>query len=137
MQLLIQRNGDGIRLYADSSIHIDAVMRQEILAGKLAVVRYAGVDGEFQQHDGDHHWKTVDTGYSPPIDITLLTDHGEAFEVAQDGPDSLILRDPSDGCEPDVRAWIVMAVDGKMQRWRVTLPDGVDAWNTEVKIERD
>lgn len=135
MQLLIERSDDGIRLYADDSIHIDAVMREEIIRGKLAVVEKPH-GGAFMQHSGDlNTWRTVDRGYSPPVDLRLLTDEGEEFEVAQAGPDEIIL------CEHEQSAniggaWLMLAVDGKMQASRVGLLYGIVKGGIDIKIER-
>lgn len=62
------------------------------------------------------HW--VEGGYSADVEIYLLID-GTRHDVAQIGPDFLILRNPSD--VPVGNAQIVTRVDEKLERRDVIL----------------
>jgi hypothetical protein len=58
--------------------------------------------------------------------------NGHVFSVGQLGPDFLILDDPAD--HPPGDAEIVLSIDGRVKRWPVQLPDGVNTGKPETRI---
>ncbi len=51
--------------------------------------------------------------------------NGHVLKIAQLGPQFLMLDQPIEN--PPADAEILMSVDGKEERWRVHLPDGISA----------
>jgi hypothetical protein len=73
------------------------------------------------------------TGYSPPINITLKV-NDTAFEVADVGPDHVMLRSARD-YEP-VRAVLVINIDGRIKTRDVMLPEGIQKGRDRQPIIR-
>ena len=49
--------------------------------------------------------------------------NGQVLKIAQIGPRFLMLGQPIE--HPPAEAEILMSIDGKEERWRVCLPDGI------------
>jgi hypothetical protein len=64
------------------------------------------------------------TGYSAAVRLRLEAE-GQSFELAQIGPEKVILRAPAS--LPPCRAEVVMDVDDFTRRWLVALPEGIAA----------
>jgi len=58
--------------------------------------------------------------------------NGHIMPIAQLGPDFLVLKTPVD--HPPAEAEIGMWIDGREDRWRVRLPDGISAHERRTKI---
>ena len=69
-------------------------------------------------------------GYSAEVRLHLEV-AGRILELAQIGPDSVILRTTAEihPCEAEV----VMRVDGRQRRWPVYLPDGISSQAKRVR----
>jgi hypothetical protein len=57
-------------------------------------------------------------GYSADVQLFLIVD-GRTYALAQIGPDFVTLREPAE--LPTADAEVVMVVDGRENRWAVTL----------------
>lgn len=71
------------------------------------------------------------TGYSATVRLQLFVDD-VAYELAEIGPSSVYLRQPTDlpPCDADV----VMHVDHEEHRWHVRLPLGASSDNPTVAM---
>jgi len=58
--------------------------------------------------------------------------NGRIFDIGQLGPDFLILRDATD--YPPADGEIMVAIDGRVRRWTVRLPDGIAAHKVRTRI---
>jgi hypothetical protein len=65
--------------------------------------------------------RTMD-GYSSSVAIHLEID-GQRLDVAQIGPDSLILRSPTE-IAPSTSATLVINIDGRIERDEIVLHEG-------------
>jgi hypothetical protein len=70
-------------------------------------------------------------GYSADVRMELHV-NGHIFAIGQLGPDFLILDNPAD--HPPATAEIALAIDGRVKRWPVQLPDGLSAGKPETRI---
>ena len=70
-------------------------------------------------------------GYSADVQMHLSVD-GRTFSIGQLGPDFIILDDPSD--LPPAEGEIKLAIDGRMRRWRVQLPEGISKSRQRTRI---
>jgi hypothetical protein len=70
-------------------------------------------------------------GHSAQVKIWLLV-NGTSIEVAQLGPDFLLLDAPVE--QPPGAASIVLRVDHSERRWDVHLPEGISADSDRVAI---
>lgn len=66
---------------------------------------------------------SVESGYSPPLTIDL-TMHGERYDVASIGPDSLTLRNPR--IARPGHAVVRITIDGRPIIHHIDLFDGID-----------
>jgi len=73
------------------------------------------------------------TAHSAHVQMRLVAD-GVELEIAQLGPDFLILAAPTDLAAS--AAEIVMRVDASERRWTVTLPEGLSAQTQRTRIAR-
>lgn len=74
---------------------------------------------------------TYGRGYSADVEMKLTV--GERIiSIRQMGPDFLILRETFDS--PPCNAWIMLRVDDSVERWEVSLPDGIKAGEEEIGI---
>ena len=71
-------------------------------------------------------------GHSAEVRISLSIGD-RLFNVAQLGPDYLILRDASD--HPPTVGEITLSIDGKVTRWPVELPDGIRAADDRTRTQ--
>ena len=60
--------------------------------------------------------------------------NGHALKIAQLGPQFLMLDQPIEN--PPADAEILMSVDGKEDRWRVHLPDGISTTEPTTPISQ-
>jgi hypothetical protein len=72
-------------------------------------------------------------GHSADVRIQLHI-NGQALPVAQLGPGFLILRTPCDS--PPSDGEITMSIDGREDRWRVRLAEGIKAEQRKTAITR-
>ena len=70
-------------------------------------------------------------GHSAEVKIQLLLD-GNAFPVAQLGPDFLLIDVPFD--YPPGKASLILQVDKAERRWEICLEKGVSAGESRVLI---
>ena len=61
-------------------------------------------------------------GHSADVRMQLFV-NGRVLKIAQLGPRFLMLDQPIE--HPPAEAEIQMSIDGKEERWRVRLPDGI------------
>jgi hypothetical protein len=78
--------------------------------------------------------KIESRGYSADVRMELRL-NGHVLSIGQLGPDSIILRNPTDHppCEAEIAVWI----DGRERRWNVYLPDGISSGSRETRIALD
>ncbi len=69
--------------------------------------------------------------HSAIVRIELTVD-GHVPNVAQLGPDFLVLRNPID--HPPANAEVFMSIDGEEDRWPVYLADGIKASERKTRI---
>jgi hypothetical protein len=74
----------------------------------------------------------VHGSYSADVQMEL-TVNGRVFDVGQLGPSFVILRDPID--HPPADGEMMLAIDGRVKRWPVRLPNGVTAADGWTRIE--
>lgn len=72
-------------------------------------------------------------GYSADVQMRLYV-NGHEFNVAQLGPEFIILRVPSD--QPAGAAEMSLSIDGRVERWPIYLPNGISAGEAKTRIER-
>lgn len=72
-------------------------------------------------------------GHSADVQIELYL-NGSVLQVAQLGPDFLILKSPID--HPPSQAEISLSIDGKKSRWPVQLVDGIAVGERKTRIAR-
>jgi hypothetical protein len=70
-------------------------------------------------------------GFSADVRMHLRV-NGQVFSIGQLGPDFMILDNPAD--HPPAEAEIELSIDGRVQRWLVQLPDGVQAGQPETRL---
>jgi hypothetical protein len=73
------------------------------------------------------------TVYSATVHINL-TVNGFILPVCQLGPNFLVLKTPIE--HPPGEAEIAMSIDGREDRWRVRLPDGIQAGKRKTAISK-
>jgi hypothetical protein len=72
-------------------------------------------------------------GYGHSADVRMeLCVNGHILPIAQLGPDFLVLAAPTD--HPPSDAEIAMWIDGREDRWRVRLADGINAGQRKTSI---
>lgn len=71
--------------------------------------------------------------YSSDVCLSLVVD-GRAFALSQIWPGHIALRQPVN--LPVCDGEVVMDVDGREQRWRVRLVDGIQPFDDEVRVMR-
>jgi hypothetical protein len=67
---------------------------------------------------------TTRGGHSADVRIALAV-NGHVFNVAELGPDFVVLRNPLP--HPPAEAEITLSIDGQVERWQVELLDGIVA----------
>jgi hypothetical protein len=72
-------------------------------------------------------------GHSAIVRMELCV-NGHVLPIAQLGPDFLVLENPTD--HPPVEAEIGMWIDGREDRWRVHLAEGIKAGQRKTAISR-
>ena len=77
--------------------------------------------------------QTSSTGYSADVRIELYL-NGTGLGVAQLGRDYLILKSPLD--HPPAEGELSIQVDGHLRRWRITLPEGIQAGKRMTAISK-
>jgi hypothetical protein len=65
---------------------------------------------------------------------THLYVNGSILPVSQLGPNFLILKNPFD--HPPTDAEISMSIDGREDRWRIRLPDGIQTGKLRTPISK-
>jgi len=70
-------------------------------------------------------------GHSADVQMHLSI-NGHIFSIGQLGPDFIILDTPTD--HPPGNGEIYLAIDGRVKRWPVLLPDGLSAAQAETRI---
>jgi hypothetical protein len=73
------------------------------------------------------------TVHSATVHIEL-TVNGFVLPVCQLGPNFLVLKTPIE--QPPADAIISMSIDGREDRWRVRLPDGIQAGKRKTAISK-
>jgi len=79
----------------------------------------------------------LDTGstnglnHSAKVRIQLAV-NGIVFNVAQLGPDFIVIRDPAD--HPRSIAELTMSIDGSLRHWPVDLVDGINMSQRKTRI---
>ena len=66
---------------------------------------------------------SAESGYSPPLTITLVL-HGEEYDVAAIGPETLALRNPR--VARAGQGTVHVSIDGQPVLYHIDLFDGID-----------
>lgn len=77
--------------------------------------------------------RSIREGHSADVRMTLRV-NGKLLDIAQMGPDFLILRQTVS--HPPSDAEVTLVVDGHEERWNVRLPDGLHGANTPIRVAR-
>jgi hypothetical protein len=72
-------------------------------------------------------------GYSADVRMHLSV-NGQTIKIGQLGPNFIILDDALD-LAPS-QGEITMSIDGQVERWRVSLPDGISANRVKTRIAK-